>query len=126
MQLVHRDGSNAFVVAVASSPTHTLRKPTRNSIVLLEGLGVEGDAHMGRTVRHRSRVARDPTQPNHRQVHLIHAEIHAELRAAGFAVEAGVMGENVTTRGLARRGATARRRVMPPGCSSVRHTLFTW
>jgi MOSC domain-containing protein YiiM len=61
---------------------------------------VEGDAHLGETVKHRSRVARDPSQPNLRQVHLIHAELHDELRAAGFAVSAGQMGENVTTRGI--------------------------
>jgi MOSC domain-containing protein YiiM len=61
---------------------------------------VEGDAHLGETVKHRSRVARDPTQPNLRQVHLIHAELHDELRAAGFVVSAGQMGENVTTRGV--------------------------
>jgi MOSC domain-containing protein YiiM len=70
------------------------------AIRLLPGLGVEGDAHAGRTVQHRSRVARDPTQPNLRQVHLIHAELHEELRDAGFAVSAGEMGENVTTRGV--------------------------
>ncbi|HEX9414176.1 MAG TPA: MOSC domain-containing protein, partial [Ktedonobacterales bacterium] len=64
------------------------------------GLGVEGDAHLGETVKHRSRVARDPTQPNRRQVHLIHAELHDELRAVGFVVSAGQMGENVTTRGV--------------------------
>jgi MOSC domain-containing protein YiiM len=61
---------------------------------------VEGDAHLGETVKHRSRVARDPSQPNLRQVHLIHAELHDELRAAGFAVSVGQMGENVTTRGI--------------------------
>jgi MOSC domain-containing protein YiiM len=60
---------------------------------------VEGDAHLGRTVQHRSRAARDPSEPNLRQVHLIHAELHDELRARGFDVEPGVMGENVTTRG---------------------------
>jgi len=88
------------VVAVSSSGTHTLSKPTQPSIRLLSGLGVEGDAHHGATVKHRSRVARDPTQPNLRQVHLIHAELHAELRAAGFPVEPGQMGENILTRGL--------------------------
>jgi MOSC domain-containing protein YiiM len=61
---------------------------------------VEGDAHLGETVKHRSRVARDPSQPNLRQVHLIHAELHDELLVAGFAVSAGEMGENVTTRGV--------------------------
>src|SRR5829696_5255191 len=88
------------VTAVSRSATHTLSKPTQDSIRLLAGLGVEGDAHLGETVKHRSRVARDPTQPNLRQVHLIHAELHDELRAAGFAVSAGQMGENVTTCGV--------------------------
>ena len=64
------------------------------------GLGVEGDAHAGVTVKHRSRVARDPTQPNLRQVHLVHAELHEELNASGFCLAAGDMGENVTTRGI--------------------------
>lgn len=68
--------------------------------MLLAGLGVEGDAHLGRTVQHVSRVKRDPSQPNLRQVHLIHAELHDELRARGFRVGPGVMGENVTTRGV--------------------------
>ena len=88
------------VIAVSRSPTHTFNKPTQGSIRLLTGLGVEGDAHLGETVKHRSRVARDPTQPNLRQVHLIHAELHDELRAAGFVVSAGQLGENVTTRGV--------------------------
>ena len=88
------------VIAVNCSPTHTFTKPNQGSIRLLTGLGVEGDAHLGETVKHRSRVARDPTQPNLRQVHLIHAELHDELRAAGFIVSAGQMGENVTTRGV--------------------------
>ena len=88
------------VTAVSRSATHTMSKPNQDSIRLLAGLGVEGDAHLGETVKHRSRVARDPTQPNLRQVHLIHAELHDELRAAGFAVAAGQMGENVTTRGV--------------------------
>ncbi len=87
-------------MSVNASPGHTLRKPERPGIRLLAGLGVEGDAHAGTTVKHRSRVARDPSQPNLRQVHLIHAELHDELRAAGFAVTAGQMGENVTTRGV--------------------------
>src|SRR5262245_55308366 len=88
------------VVAVCRSPAHTLRKTCEREIRLLAGLGVEGDAHMGATVKHRSRVAVDPSQPNRRQVHLIHAELHDELRSAGFPVAAGVIGENVTTRGL--------------------------
>ena len=88
------------VIAVSRSPSHTLSKPNEGSIRLLEGLGVEGDAHMGVTVKHRSRVAKDPTTPNLRQVHLIHAELHDELEAAGFRLAPGAMGENVTTRGV--------------------------
>ena len=88
------------VQAVSCSPTHIFAKLNQGSIRLLTGRGVEGDAHLGKTVKHRSRVARDPSQPNLRQVHLIHAELHDELRAAGFAVSAGQMGENVTTRGI--------------------------
>lgn len=89
------------VVAVACSPTHRFSKAARPSIRLLAGLGVEGDAHCGVTVKHRSRVARDPTQPNLRQVHLIHAELIAGLQAQGFTVGPGTMGENITTEGLA-------------------------
>ncbi len=88
------------VIAVHRSPTHTMSKNLEPSIRLLAGLGVEGDAHMGVTVKHRSRVAADPTQPNLRQVHLIHSELHDELQARGFRVVAGEMGENITTRGL--------------------------
>ncbi len=88
------------VQAVSCSPTHTFTKSNQRSIRLLTGLGVEGDAHLGETVKHRSRVARDPSQPNLRQVHLIHAELHDELRAAGFTVSDGQMGENITTRGI--------------------------
>jgi MOSC domain-containing protein YiiM len=88
------------VQAVSCSPTHTFAKSNQGSIRLLTGRGVEGDAHLGETVKHRSRVARDPSQPNLRQVHLIHAELHDELRVAGFAVSAGQMGENVTTCGI--------------------------
>ncbi len=88
------------VAAVSLSPRHSFGKANQERIRLLAGLGVEGDAHLGVTVQHLSRVARDPTQPNLRQVHLIHAELHDELRAAGFSVEPGEMGENVTTRGI--------------------------
>jgi MOSC domain-containing protein YiiM len=88
------------VTAVSSSGTHGLGKDTRDSIRLVAGLGVEDDAHHGTTVQHLSRVRRDPTQPNLRQVHLIHAELHDELAGRGFPVAPGQMGENVTTRGL--------------------------
>jgi MOSC domain-containing protein YiiM len=89
-----------IVEAVHGSEAHTLTKLEQPSIQLLAGLGVEGDAHMGVTVKHRSRVARDPSQPNLRQVHLIHAELHDELHARGFTVHTGEMGENITTRGV--------------------------
>ena len=91
---------SGVVVAVSRSAAHTVRKSSTDRIRLVEGLGVEGDAHAGATVQHRSRVRRDPTAPNLRQVHLIHAELHDDLRAAGFDVGPGEMGENVTTRGV--------------------------
>jgi MOSC domain-containing protein YiiM len=91
---------NGVVTAVSSSAAHTFSKPNRADIRLLAGRGVEGDAHFGEKVQHRSRVARNPDEPNLRQVHLVHAELHHELREAGFAVSAGDMGENVTTRGI--------------------------
>ena len=87
-----------IVTAVSRSAAHTLSKPNEDKIRLLVGLGIEGDAHSGATVKHRSRLARFASEPNLRQVHLIHAELHDELRARGFAVAAGQMGENVTTR----------------------------
>jgi len=91
---------NAVVTAVSRSTSHTLVKSNQDSIRLVAGLGVDGDAHQGATVKHRSRVVRDATQPNLRQVHLIHAELHEQLRTAGFAVSAGQMGENITTQGI--------------------------
>lgn len=94
------ESTQAIVLSVSSAPTHEFSKQTHASITLLAGLGVEGDAHLGRTVQHRSRVARDPTQPNLRQVHLIHAELFDEVGADGFTVRAGELGENITTRGV--------------------------
>jgi MOSC domain-containing protein YiiM len=91
---------NATVTAVSSNPEYSFTKPTRDSITLLAGLGVAGDVHAGVTVRHRSRVAQDPTQPNLRQVHLIHQELFAELREEGFEVAPGQLGENITTCGI--------------------------
>jgi MOSC domain-containing protein YiiM len=88
------------VLSVNTSPTHTMKKPAQDSITIIEGLGVDGDAHSGTTVKHRSRVRQDPTQPNLRQVHLIHSELLDELRATGFEVEPGMMGENITTSGV--------------------------
>ena len=88
------------VTAVSRSSRHTLVKTNEASVRLMAGLGIEGDAHQGTTVKHRSRVARDPAAPNLRQVHLIHAELHDELRQRGFEVKAGQMGENITTSGV--------------------------
>ena len=88
------------VAAVAKAGGHHFSKSPVAEIELLAGLGVEGDAHQGVTVRHRSRVAVDPSQPNLRQVHLIHAELFAELAEKGFAIRPGDLGENVTTQGV--------------------------
>jgi len=93
------------VLAVHRSPTHTFSKASTLQIRLIVGLGVEGDAHAGAIVKHRYRVARDPTQPNLRQAHLIHAELHDKLNAAGFKVGPGDMGEKVTRRGLDLRAS---------------------
>jgi MOSC domain-containing protein YiiM len=89
------------VTHVASRPGHSFSKTLQQSITLVAGLGVEGDGHAGATVQHRSRVARDPTQPNLRQVHLMAGEFHDELNAAGFDLGPGDLGENLTTRGIA-------------------------
>lgn len=88
------------VAAVNASAKHTMAKPGRASIRLVAGLGVDGDAHAGVTVKHRSRVKKDPTQPNLRQVHLVGCELLDELRSSGFDIGAGVMGENITTMGI--------------------------
>ncbi|MFG2132209.1 MOSC domain-containing protein [Streptomyces sp. NPDC048751] len=88
------------VSAVSSNGTYSFTKPNRDSITLIAGLGVEGDVHAGVTVKHRFRMRKDPSQPNLRQVHLIHEELFTEVGAAGFEVAAGQLGENVTTRGI--------------------------
>ena len=91
---------NGTVAAVSRNRTHSFSKPTEMSIRLIAGLGVEGDAHMGETVKHRSRVRVDPTKPNLRQVHLIHTELFDELKGRGFDIRPGDIGENIATRGL--------------------------
>ncbi len=90
----------AVVEAVSRSRSHSFSKRPELLIRLVAGHGVEGDAHFGTTVKHRSRVVRDPNQPNLRQVHLMHAELFDELRVQGFNVGAGELGENITTRGI--------------------------
>jgi MOSC domain-containing protein YiiM len=99
------------VLAVSRSATHSLRKGSQLVIQVIAGLGVADDAHAGITVQHRSRVARDPNQPNLRQIHLIHTELHEELRGRGFHVAAGQMGENITTRGIDLLGLPTRARL---------------
>jgi MOSC domain-containing protein YiiM len=88
------------VVATCRSSEHAFTKPRGRSIRLLAGLGVEGDAHLGTFVKHQSDAKRNPRAPNLRQVHLIHDELLRELKAAGYDVDPGVMGENITTRGI--------------------------
>jgi MOSC domain-containing protein YiiM len=111
-----------IVESVSLSPTHTMSKPLCASIRLLAGVGVEGDAHSGATMKHRSRVARDPAQPNLRQVHLIHAELHDELRGRGFEIAPGAMGENVTTRGVDLLGLPAGARLYLGGDAVIEVT----
>lgn len=88
------------VVAVAKDQKHRFSKPTADEITIIAGIGVQGDAHSGTTVKHRSRVRRDPTTPNLRQVHLIHQELLDEVSDYGYTVMPGEMGENITTRGI--------------------------
>ncbi|MET0860391.1 MAG: MOSC domain-containing protein [Microbacterium sp.] len=89
--------TTARVISVSRDDEHRFTKPPRESITLVAGLGVEGDAHFGATVQHLSRVRRDPTQPNLRQVHLIHSELFEEVTAE---ISPGALGENVTTQGV--------------------------
>jgi MOSC domain-containing protein YiiM len=101
--------TDGVVAAVARSETHTMSKPVRESIVLVAGLGVDGDAHQGVRVKHRSRARRDPMAPNLRQVHLIQGELLDELAAGGFSLAPGELGENVTTRGVDLTGCRSGR-----------------
>lgn len=91
---------NACVIAVHRSRLHHFSKERAHAITLLEGLGVEGDAHCGATVQHLSRVARDPSQPNLRQVHLLQSELFKTLAVLGHVVHPGDLGENITTEGI--------------------------
>lgn len=126
--------ANGTILAVSASDHHGFSKAPQTEIRLLEGLGVEGDAHMGETVKHRSRVRVDPTQPNLRQVHLIHGELFDEAAEKGFTVKAGDMGENITTSGidllslptgtLLRIGATAE--VMLTGLRNPCQQINDW
>lgn len=88
------------VVAVAQDGAHRFSKQVTAAVTVIAGLGIDGDAHSGVTVKHRSRVAEDPSQPNLRQVHLIHSELLDELRLKGFEVQPAELGENITTEGV--------------------------
>ncbi len=88
------------VIAVALSAKHRFSKTPVMQITLVSGLGVAGDAHFGATVQHRSRLQRDPTAPNLRQVHLLQSELFDELKTFGFSVHPGQLGENITTTGI--------------------------
>jgi len=92
--------TDPIVVAVSSSARHTFSKPNHQLIKLIAGIGVEGDAHSGKRVKHRSLVNQNSMKPNLRQVHLIQFELFDELNAKGFSVEPGQLGENITTRGV--------------------------
>jgi len=92
--------NRAFVLAVCSHAEHRFSKPQVDTIDIVAGLGVEGDAHFGRNVQHLSRVRANPDQPNLRQVHLIHTELFDELEPNGFSIQPGDLGENITTRGI--------------------------
>lgn len=113
---------NAAVVGVHRDDGHRFSKPAVDAIRLLEGLGVQGDAHCGRTVQHRSRVRKDPGQPNLRQVHLIAAELHEELARNGFTVGPGDLGENITTRGVDLLGLSTGTRLRLGGAAVVEIT----
>ena len=95
--------SIGIVVAVSLNPKHTFSKLPQLSIHLLAGLGVEGDAHCGSTVRHRYLVRRNPAAPNRTQVHLLEAEFLEALAtdAPNFpAFHPGDFGENILTRSI--------------------------
>lgn len=94
------DVPSGVVTAVSRDTGHNFTKPNVDSIELIAGLGVKGDAHLGETVQHLVRVREDPTRPNMRQVHLIHGELHDELKLQGFSLGPGDIGENITTRGV--------------------------
>lgn len=92
--------SEGTVVSLSRSAKHRFSKKLEKRLRIVEGHGVEGDAHAGSTVKHRSRVAKDPNQPNLRQVHLIASELLEELSRKGFEIEAGDLGENILTVGI--------------------------
>lgn len=101
----------ARVIAVSAKATHGPDKPNRPSLRLIAGEGAEGDAHRGAKVKHRSRARQNPEQPNLRQIHLLHVELHQDLQRQGFRVTPGYMGENITTEGVDLLGLSAGARL---------------
>ena len=95
-----RSVAAGVVTAVSRDVGHNFTKPNVDEIELVAGFGVRGDSHWGETVQHLVRVREDPTRPNRRQVHLIHGELHDELKQQGFTLGPGDIGENITTRGI--------------------------
>jgi len=98
--MIDEQNAAAKVIAVASDAGHNTIKPLRPAIILVAGLGVKGDAHLGKTVQHLYDKRRNPYAPNLRQVHLMHAELFDELAGKGITVTSGQMGENIVTRGI--------------------------
>lgn len=111
-----------LVLSVSADGRHRFSKPPRDEILLIEGWGVDGDAHAGETVQHLSRVRRDPAAPNLRQVHLIHAELFDDVALRGHQVTPGQMGENITTRGIDLLGLPTGAVVRFGGTASVEIT----
>lgn len=112
----------AIVVSVSRDPDHNFSKQAKDSIVLTAGLGIEGDAHSGSKVQHRTLVRKDATRPNLRQVHLIHSELFEELRAAGFSVVATDLGENILTKGIDLLGLPTGARLHIGGAAIIEVT----
>ena len=98
--------NSGIAISVSVHSDHVFSKPPVDSIMLLKGLGVQGDAHCGETVQHLSRIHIKPPPPNLRQVHLIHSELYEEFRLVTgpdgkpYVVKPGDLGENITTSGL--------------------------
>ena len=112
----------AIVVSVSCDPEHNFSKRAKDSIVLIAGLGIEGDAHSGSKAQHRTLVRKDPTRPNVRQVHLIHSELFEELRVASFSVGATDLGENILTKGIDLLGLPTGARLHIGGSAIVEIT----
>ncbi len=88
------------ILSTSARKGHGVGKTVLSEITLIAGQGVEGDAHCGEKVKHRSRARYNPSLPNLRQVHLIHGELLDELAGKGFAIAPGELGENILTGGI--------------------------